>query len=142
MIRETSRTAYQQIKAEGLLSRMRWRVYDAIYHHGPLTGHELDTHLAHPDETKTSYHKRLSELLRLRVVRIAGERPCKITGRVAVLWDVTTSLPVVPATRRLSRAARLRAVIVAEIERHRQAGRDKTATHLRQALRAAEKETT
>jgi hypothetical protein len=134
MNRATSNRAYREIKRSGLLSRMRWRVYRTVFHHGPLTAHELDNHLASPEETKTSYHKRLSELQRVGVCRVVGERPCSITGRNALLWDVTDALPT-KYQKPQTRAEHYRAVIVGEISRHEAAGRDRTARRLRCALK-------
>lgn len=133
MIRQTSVRAYNEIKRSGALSRMRWRVYRTVYHHGPLTAHELDERLAQHGETKTSYHKRLSELLRVGVCRVVGERPCNITGRIAMLWDVTDKLPT-KYEKPQTRAARLRSIIKAEISRHEAAGHSRTARRLRLAV--------
>lgn len=92
-MRDTSLLAYRQIKEEGLLSRMRFVVYDHLFHHGPLTAVELSSQLKGPKEVSPSYHKRLSELERLGVVRTVDRRECSITGREAELWDVTSRLP-------------------------------------------------
>lgn len=90
-IRQTSIDVYTKIKAEGLLSRMRWRVYEALYLNGPLTGKELDQLLG-----TDSAHKRLSELKALGVIADSGEsvRPCRVSGENVIEWDVTANLPV------------------------------------------------
>ena len=94
-IRTTSLKAYSQIKTEGLLSPIRERVYDFLFHNGPLTGTELNARLKSPvGITIPGYHKRLSELRELGVVREVGERICRVTGRNAIAWDVTETLPV------------------------------------------------
>lgn len=42
----------------------------------------------------TSYlHQRLSELRDRGVIREVCERPCSITGRNAIVWDVTANVP-------------------------------------------------
>jgi hypothetical protein len=92
-MRQTSIDTYYQIRDEGLLSRMRFRVYGHLFHNGPMTSRELDHSMAAEGETRTSYHKRLSELERLKVVQTLGTRKCKITGRTSLLWDVTDQLP-------------------------------------------------
>jgi len=94
MTRETSAQAFRQIQADGSLSRMRWKVYEHLFHHGPLTRSELDSRLKGPKEVNPSYHKRLSELERQGVVKTVGRRACSITGRECELWDVTANLPV------------------------------------------------
>ena len=93
MIRNTSAMAYHAIKANGLLSRMRWLVYDCLYQHGPLTGNEVNERLKSPGQVAPSYHKRLSELETLGVVRTIGVRACSVTGRECEEWDVTSNLP-------------------------------------------------
>lgn len=92
-LRRTSCDAYETIKANGLLSRMRWQVYSQLYRHGPQTARELGDALASPGMTMTSYHKRCSELERLGVARTIGKRKCGITGFVSMVWDVTDELP-------------------------------------------------
>lgn len=98
MARKTSLLAYNKLATAGpgggsLLSEMRWKVYDHLYRFGPLTGRELDAGLARPDETRTSYHKRLSELRALRLVEETGTKACSITGETAISWDVTDLAP-------------------------------------------------
>ena len=88
-MRQTSILAYEAIKSSGKLSDMRWRVYDFLYRNGPLTGRELDAKMASPNETRTSYHKRLTELERMGLVCIVTERNCHVTGHLAIEWDVT-----------------------------------------------------
>ena len=87
-MRQTSLEAFQAIKSEGLLSGMRLRVYELLYHRGPLTGREVNSFLE-----GVSYHKRLSELERVGVAGLVGRRKCSITGRLAVEWDVTDAMP-------------------------------------------------
>ena len=83
--------AYREIEANGLLSRMRFRVYDLLFRDGPLTQREVDVRLG-----TDSGHKRVSELVERRVVRAVGERSCSVSGQLAVEWDVTDGLPVEP----------------------------------------------
>lgn len=88
MVRQTSIQAYEQIEASGLLSRVRWLVYAHLFRHGPLTGSELNNQMG-----GRGYHKRLSELERLRVARTVGRKNCAVTGRECEAWDVTANLP-------------------------------------------------
>lgn len=102
-MRQTSLRAYQQIEANGLLSRTRWMVYSYLFHHGPLTGSELNVKMG-----GVSYHKRLSELEQLGVVQTAGRRACAITGMECEQWDVTANLPtgsVISTSTRPTKAA-------------------------------------
>lgn len=70
---------------------MRFRVYDLIFRDGPLTQREIDVRLG-----TDSGHKRVSELVERGVVRAVGERPCSVSGQLAVEWEVTDALPVEP----------------------------------------------
>ena len=123
-VRQTSRLAYEAIHNSGLLSRMRCRVYDCLYQHGPMTAGELTHMLKGPNEVHPSYHRRLDELAVLGVAqRIpGGERPCKVTGYVCTLWDVTDALPA-GAVKALARPSLFaRAAAVAEIRKLQNAG--------------------
>ena len=91
--RQTSIEAYRAIRDGGLLSEQRFRVYEYLFNYGPMTGNEINEALTDPDCVSPSYHKRLSELKDLGVVRETGERHCKVTGRNAIAWDVTDRLP-------------------------------------------------
>ncbi len=95
MTRQTSIDVYHRIKADGLLSRMRWNVYDILFREGPLTGKELDKKMG-----TDSAHKRLSELKVLGVIADSAEkvRECSVSGEMVVEWDVTANLPDKPNT--------------------------------------------
>lgn len=87
--RQTSIDVYHQIRANGMLAGMRWKVYDVLYQQGPVTRGELQ------QVTGIDYvYNRLSELRRMGVVQIVGTRACRVTGNVCQLWDVTSALPV------------------------------------------------
>lgn len=90
-IRKTSIEAYRQIKEEGLLSRMRFLVYEIIYEHGPLTIAEASTFV--PKIDSRSISPRFAELLNIGVIETIGEKTCNVTGRNSTLWDVTEKLP-------------------------------------------------
>ena len=82
-MRETSLIAYEQIKAEGLLSPMRFRAYEYLALHGVHTAAEID-------QAFDSRHmnKRMSELEELKVVHTPRVRACRVTGREALEWAV------------------------------------------------------
>jgi hypothetical protein len=110
-VRKTSIEVYHKIKAEGLLSTMRFAVYEELFLRGPMTGKELDKALG-----TDSAHKRLSELKALGVVEDSEPRTrrCKVSGENVVEWDVTgrlpepggaeTTKPVRPTPRELAKA--------------------------------------
>lgn len=100
--RRTSVLAFRRLSMGGpngrpLISDARWRVYEWLFHHGPLTGRELNAGLARPGEASASFHKRLSELRDMRLVAEVGVRPCTVSGEHAIAWDVTDHVPDVPA---------------------------------------------
>jgi hypothetical protein len=90
-VRDTSRKAYQQILYNGLLSQARMNVYHWLYHHGPATGSQVEKQLGYRHA-----NKRLPELRDRGVVREVYTRPCPVTGKDAIWWDVTSKLPVEP----------------------------------------------
>lgn len=87
--RQTSIDCYNQIKEEGLLSKQRFEVYEALFRIGSSTGSEIDVHCK-----SKSAHCRLSELRDLGALYEKGTRKCKITDRVAIEWDLTDRLPI------------------------------------------------
>jgi phage-related protein len=92
-IRQTSIDCYNQIKAEGLLSKLRLRTLYAMIHSAPCTAGELQDYI---DKNKIQVKhawKLLSQLRDLGVVCEKTERNCKITGRVVIEWDITDQLP-------------------------------------------------
>lgn len=107
-MRRTSTDTYKQIKEEGLLSRMRWRVYSALFHDGPATAGELDVQ----GMSRNNVATRMTELRELGVVRESGERACGSTGRNVILWRVSGRLPAKRDTgkRAVSRKDLIRAV--------------------------------
>ena len=92
-VRDTSIEAYNKIKADGLLSRLRFDVYDIIFHHGPMTQGECWRDYFNHARQRHSVAPRFAELKRHRVIREVGNRPCGVTGMTAILWDVTSNLP-------------------------------------------------
>lgn len=97
-MRQTSIDVYNQIKNEGLLSKLRWVVYDAVYEHGPMTAQETwhllrDAAARRGEARINGITPRFSELERFGVIRRIRERPCRVTGRNCDEWDVTDSLP-------------------------------------------------
>jgi hypothetical protein len=102
LTRQTSIEAYRQIQAEGLLSAGRFRVYETLFSFGPLTQSEvwerIEKAAGHP-VSKQNVTPLFAELLDRGVIATAGERPCRVTGRNCLLWDVTPNLPVEPPAK-------------------------------------------
>jgi hypothetical protein len=134
-VKPTSWRCLQQIEAEGLLSEMRLLVYRELIRRGPVTGRELDAALARPGETRTSYHKRLSELERAGLARVALVRPCQVTGREAEAWEAVDALPLEVAGR-TTRVEAFAAELAAFFEDNQQTWTGPEVAHrIRQLLR-------
>lgn len=91
MTRRTSAAVYHQIESEGLLSRVRFLVYEILYHRGPLTAAEV---WQRTGESRVTISPRFAELLDRGVIYEVRERRCAVTGREVIEWDVTSNLPV------------------------------------------------
>lgn len=93
MTRRTSIDVYNKIKEDGLLSKLRFEVYEILFKYGPLTQMELckKTNGVRQDRT---YMPRFAELKNMGVLEDIGTKECSITGREVLLWDVTNRLPV------------------------------------------------
>ena len=89
--RQTSIDCYNQIKQEGLLSKMRFKVYSALLSMGkPSTTREVYETMDVVKQEAT----RFTELRKLGVIYEVQNRKCTITGRTSIEWDLTDRLPV------------------------------------------------
>jgi hypothetical protein len=91
--RKTSIEAFNKIKQEGLLSKRRFEVYEALYTSAPCTSSEAIRN------AKTTFgvfgvSSRFTELRDLGVIYEKGEKKCTITGRNVIEWDLTNGLPI------------------------------------------------
>lgn len=92
MIRQTSIDTYHAIKQQGLLSNLRFEIYQVLFDHGPLTSGELwSEHLK--NQQRQSLTPRFAEMKELGVIFEAETRPCRMTGQTCIAWDVTSQLP-------------------------------------------------
>ena len=105
MARKTSALAFQRIQEDGLLGRLQLQVYSALYHHGPLTALEVCRHLGRLS-LQVSVSPRMAELKRMGAIEEAGERVCDVTGKTAIVWDVTGAVPT-KLTKKESQGDRL-----------------------------------
>lgn len=106
MVRRTSKEAFERIRSGGLLPKRRWRVYEYLFDHGPLTAMEVEDAFVRLGRVREGRHvnKRLPELRDQGVVAEVGERKCRVSGENAILWDVTENLPKpLPKNSRLRR---------------------------------------
>lgn len=103
MTRETSIDVYRQIEAEGLLSKMNFEVYSTVFHHGPMTSGEAfyEMNRGRPMKALTQTRARFTDLRNAGALKELGTRSCKITGRTAIVWDVTARIPDMAAIRGL-----------------------------------------
>lgn len=96
MARQTSIDCYNQIKAEGLLSKMRFKVYECILTNAPCTSAEALSNMLSKNSAITSSRARFTELRELGVIYEKGIRKCTVTGRNVIEWDLTDKLPIKP----------------------------------------------
>ena len=92
--RQTSIDCYNQIKEQGLLSNMRFKVYEAILKKAPCTSGEAFATMTTKENQISQSRARFTELRELGVIYEKGEKQCSITGRNVIEWDLTDRLPV------------------------------------------------
>ena len=93
--RQTSINCYNEIKLEGLLSKRRMEVYEAIYNSAPCTSAEaMMSILRESGDVLSQSRARFTELRELGVIFEKGEKVCSMTGRTVIEWDLTDRLPV------------------------------------------------
>jgi hypothetical protein len=92
--RQTSIDCYNEIREEGLLSKMRFKVYEAILKISPCTSAEALSTMLSKNSAITSSRARFTELRELGVIYEVQNRKCTITGRTSIEWDLTDRLPI------------------------------------------------
>jgi len=92
--RQTSIDCYNQIKQEGLLTKRRLEVYEAIFKNAPCTSSEAMINRLNSSNVLSQSRARFTELRELGVIYEKDVRPCRITGRNVIEWDLTDRLPV------------------------------------------------
>jgi len=90
MTRQTSINCYNEIKAEGLLSKKRLEVYEALLENAPCTSSEA---VRNKNTSLFGIGSRFTELRDLGVIYEKGSKKCSITGRNVIEWDLTDKLP-------------------------------------------------
>lgn len=91
--RQTSIDCYNEIKSNGLLSKRRFEVYEALLSSAPCTSSEAIRN------AKTTFgvfgvSSRFTELRDLGVIYEVRTRECTVTGRNVIEWGLTDRLPV------------------------------------------------
>ena len=87
-MRRTSIDAFNAVVASGAIGKLQKEAYRVLYNEGPLTGQELAR-----QAKIAGLWKRLSELKDSGVIQEVGKRHCTVTGRMALVWDVTQGEP-------------------------------------------------
>jgi len=91
--RQTSIDCYNEIRANGLLPKRRLETFEAIFKSAPCTRQEALEH-TNPLNPLSLSAARFTELRRLGVIYEKSVRPCKVTGRNVIEWDLTDRLPI------------------------------------------------
>ena len=92
--RQTSIECYNKIKKEGLLSKMRFKVYEAIIKNAPCTSGEAFATMTTKENQISQSRARFTELRDLGVIYEVQNRKCTITGMSVIEWDLTDKLPL------------------------------------------------
>ena len=92
--RQTPIDCYNKIKSEGLLSKMRLKVYEAILRKAPCTSGEAFATMTTKENQISQSRARFTELRELGVIYEVQNRKCSITGMSVIEWDLTDRLPV------------------------------------------------
>jgi hypothetical protein len=92
--RKTSIDCYHQIKDEGLLSKRRLQVYEALYKKAPCTSLEAMKSVLNSNNTFSQSRARVTELRELGVIYEKGVKKCSVSGRTAIEWDLTDNIPI------------------------------------------------
>ena len=109
MTRETSIDCYEQIKAEGLLSKRRMEVYEMLFQHGAMTANEIvrKSKKVYPNTNASSFNARLSELKARGAIIEVGEKKDAVSGNNCFVWDLTDKLPTKPNKRETPKGKRV-----------------------------------
>ena len=94
-IRDTSIRCYKEIKANGLLSKKRLEVYEAILKNAPCTSAEAFVSSDIDSKSAISQSRaRFTELRELGVIYEKQVRKCRVTNKTVIEWDLTDRLPI------------------------------------------------
>lgn len=94
MTRQTSIDCFNQIKKEGLLSKLRISTYEAMLNVAPCTAGELQSFIDKNKICVKHSWKLLSQLRDLGVIYEKSVRNCNVTNRNVIEWDLTDKLPI------------------------------------------------
>ena len=87
-IRETSREAYRQLVESGVLRGKQAAILWLVVTHGPGTAAEI-LHRSSHDGNRNLARARFTELAAKGLISEVDRRQCRITGRVALVWEAT-----------------------------------------------------
>lgn len=114
--RQTSIDCYNQIKKDGSLSKMRFKVYSALLSMGkPSTTREVYETMNVLKQEAT----RFTELRKLGVIYEVRNRKCTITGRTSIEWDLTDKLPLNIKIYKKTKNDRISEAVTSLLELHK-----------------------
>lgn len=88
-IKRTSQLAYEGLVASGQLKGKCMRVLNALVENGPATSGEVLNAYISGATNVNAWRGRFTELQARGLIRQIGERPCKISGRLCIVWAPT-----------------------------------------------------
>jgi len=89
--KDTSFSAYEQIKASGLVSKLQMQVVSVLFTHSGMTANEIAFKLNIVQ--RDCVRPRLTELKNLGVVEAVAKRRCAVSGKVCLVWSFTGRVP-------------------------------------------------
>jgi len=110
-VRQTSIDCYYEIKSEGLLTKRRLEVYEAIFKNAPCTSSEAMLNNLNSSNVLSQSRARFTELRELGVIYEKGIKKCSVTGRNVIEWDLTDRLPIEIKTSGNSKKDRIKKAI-------------------------------
>lgn len=96
-VNDVSRKVYQEIIAEGLVTKLQALAGEMLVDSKPLTANEIGKKMGVAQ--RTTYAPRIKELEDMGVIRKADKRPCTVTGRTGYTFELTGKRPVRPAPK-------------------------------------------
>lgn len=112
MTRDTSQEAYWHLRDSGQLSKRRFEVYSQVFHFGPGTSAEILHYKLQdkPQSTLNQSRARFTELRDMGLLKEQGDKVCSITGRRAIVWDVTSQKHPKPLSRAQTKIVKIGAL--------------------------------
>lgn len=99
MTRQSSIDVWKEINNGGYIGRKQLQVYNVIYKHGPMSGAEVSKFMRIAGQRKNleseNVRNRITELVKLGIVREIGRDICPISNRSVLFFEVSGEMPAI-----------------------------------------------